>query len=341
MKIIVAEDDAITRLRIVKFLEKWGHSVVGAADGAEALSAHFSDPADIVLTDWMMPEMDGPELVRKLRFAAKPFVYIIILTAKSEKRDLVAGLFEIGADDFMVKPLDPDELRARLHVGERMVRLERELREYGEGLERIVRRQTRTIWQTQRETIERLLNALESRDGETGSHVRRIGLYSELMGRNADWSVSMVDDLRLASPMHDIGKIGIPDRILCKPGPLTTDERTVIKTHTVIGSRILGGSELPMLSMANKIALYHHERWDGRGYPHNLSRNAIPEPARIVSLVDVYDALSNDRVYRKALPEREVLDIMSDGRGTQFDPFFFDMFLDLLPEFRRIMRENP
>ena len=343
MNILIAEDDAITRRRLQHFLEKWDYHVLEAHDGLDALEKFLSDQIDLVITDWMMPEMDGLELVRHIRSRGqdKPFVYTILLTSRGDKDDVVKALAEVGVDDYIVKPFEPDELRARVSVGTRTVRLERTLREYGQGLEKIVRKQTRQIRQTQEETIIRLLTALESRDEETGGHVRRIGLYSAHLAQAAGWSTEKIDDLRLAAPMHDIGKIGVPDAILQKNGKLTEDEFEIIKSHTTIGGQILGDSEFPMLQMAHEIALYHHERWEGGGYPMDLEGNAIPEVARIVALVDVYDALSQDRVYRKASPEKEVLELMQVGRGSHFDPFYYDLFLESIPAFRRIAEQNP
>lgn len=343
MNILIAEDESITLRRLQHFLEKWDHHVIAAQNGLDALEKFLSQDIDLVITDWMMPEMDGMELVRHIRNSGgdKPYVYTILLTARGDKEDVVKGLSEVGVDDYVVKPFEPDELRARVSVGERTVRLERTLREYGAGLEKIVRKQTRLIRQTQEETIIRLLTALESRDEETGGHVRRIGLFSAHLAEAAGWTQEQVEDIRLAAPMHDIGKIGVPDAILLKKGPLTTEEFEVIKSHTVIGGQILGDSEYPMLQMAHEIALYHHERWEGSGYPENLSGEGIPAAARIVALVDVYDALSQDRVYRKASPEQEVLENMKQSRGNHFDPQFYDLFIQSIPDFKRIAAENP
>ena len=343
MNILIAEDDAITLRRLQHFLEKWDHHVTTAANGVEALEKFLDQDVELVITDWMMPEMDGMELVRQIRSGGrdKPYVYTILLTSRGEKEDVVKGLSEVGVDDYVVKPFEPDELRARLSVGERTVRLERTLREYGKGLEKIVRMQTRLIRKTQEETIIRLLTALESRDEETGGHVRRIGLFSAHLAEAAGWTQEEVEDIRLAAPMHDIGKIGVPDAILRKEGPLTTDEFEVIKSHTTIGGQILGDSEFPMLQMAHEIALYHHERFDGGGYPEDRKGEDIPVAARIVALVDVYDALSQDRVYRKACPLEEVLENMRQSSGSHFDPQFFDLFLDSIPDFQRIAAENP
>lgn len=341
MNILVAEDDKLTRTRLVRFLEKWGHDVTAQENGRDALDVFQERAIDLVITDWMMPKMDGPELVRHVRGSPKPFAYIILLTSRGDKTDIVSGLFDIGVDDYVVKPFDPDELRARISVGERTVRLERRLREYGKGLEKVVRKQTEIIRETQEETIVKLLTALESRDHETGGHVRRIALYSELLAEAVGWPAARRDDLRLAAPMHDIGKIGVPDQILLKPAKLTVDEFEVIKSHTTIGGRIFANAAYPMLQMAHDIALFHHERWDGCGYPSGLENGRIPEAARIVALADVYDALSTNRVYRKALHQSEVLELMAEGRANHFDPYLFDRFMERLPDMRSVLRENP
>lgn len=342
MNILISEDDAVT-LKILKhFLEKWGHTVIATQNGSEALEAFQAHEVDIVITDWMMPVMDGLEFIRKLRRHSDdtPFIYIILLTTKSEKGDVIEAL-DTGVDDYMVKPFDQEELHARLNVGQRTVKLERSLREYSEGLEKIVRKQTLIIRKTQEETIIRLLSALESRDEETGGHVTRIGLFSACLAEKAGWDASHVRDLKLAAPMHDIGKIGVPDAILLKKGRLTEPEFEIIKSHTTIGAQILKGSEFPMLQTAHDIALSHHEKWNGSGYPYGLSGQNIPVSGRIVALVDVFDALSRDRVYKKAFPLDEVLSEMAKGRGIHFDPYFYDLFIDSLEEFERISEANP
>ena len=234
--------------------------------------------------------------------------------------------------DYIVKPFDPDVLRARLNVGMRTVRLERRLSGYSHDLKKLVRRQTHVIRHAQEETIIRLLTALESRDEETGGHVHRISLFSVVITTAANWSSNKIDNLRLAAPMHDIGKIGVPGSILLKKGRLTESEFEIIKTHTTVGGQILGDSDIPMLQIAHDIALYHHEKWNGTGYPSGIAGNMIPESARIVAIVDVFDALSHDRIYKKALSEKE--------RGSHFDPYFFDLFINVLPELIDISKKN-
>jgi len=343
LNILIAEDDAITLNRIRHFLEKWGHHVIAAENGREALAKFLSDDVDIILTDWNMPEMDGMELVRQVNKHGhiKPFVYTIFLTSRSYKGDVVAALSEEGVDDYLVKPFDPDELQARIGVGQRTVRLERALKEYSLGLEKIVLKQTRVIRETQEETIYRLLTALETRDEETGGHVRRIALSSAIMTEAMGWEPDKVEDLRLAAPMHDIGKIGVPDAILLKPGKLTAEEFKIMKTHTTIGGQILEGSHFRMLQMAHDIAVSHHEKWNGKGYPNGLAEENIPLVGRILAIVDVYDALSHDRVYHKAESEDKILKMMQESRGSHFDPGLYDLFIELLPKIRMIAAENP
>lgn len=343
MNILIAEDDAITLSQICHFLEKWNHHVITAKDGMEALEKFLSVDVDIVLTDWNMPKMDGLELVRHISKHShdKPYVYVIFLTSRCDKDDVVAALSEEGVDDYLVKPFNPDEMMARIGVGQRTVRLERALKEYGQGLEKIVQKQTRVIRETQEETIYRLLTALETRDEETGGHVRRIALSSAFMAEALGWEADKIEDLRLAAPMHDIGKIGVPDAILQKPGKLTAQEFRIMKTHTTIGGQILAGSHYRMLQIAHDIAVSHHEKWNGNGYPKGLAGENIPLAGRILAVVDVFDALSHDRVYHKTEPEENVLRIMQEGRGSHFDPKLYDLFLELLPKVRVAAAENP
>jgi putative two-component system response regulator len=214
-------------------------------------------------------------------------------------------------------------------------------REYRQHLEQRVQEQTVAIRRAHEETIYRLLTACLWRDEETGMHLRRTGLFSEVLARAAGWSAAEAGDLRLAAPMHDVGKIAIPDAIVRKPGKLFLDEFAVMKQHTIFGAEVLAGSGIPMLEMAREIALNHHERWDGEGYPAGLAGCAIPESARIVSIVDVYDALIHDRVYRPAMPEDQALAIMQQGSGMHFDPLLLSLFVLHLPEIARIAHAVP
>ncbi len=205
-----------------------------------------------------------------------------------------------------------------------------------EQLEIEVSKRTATIRQREAEISGRLIYAAGFRDEETGSHINRIGLYSAAMGRALGWSQFAVEDICTAAPMHDLGKIGIPDNILKKPGKLTDEEFEVMKTHPKIGAEILGDSEIEMIQVASEIAASHHENWDGSGYPAGLKGETIPIAARIVAIVDVYDALVHARVYKPAMPEEEALEIMASLVGNKFDPELFQLFLDNIQEMRDI-----
>ncbi|HVC92588.1 MAG TPA: HD domain-containing phosphohydrolase [Pirellulales bacterium] len=191
------------------------------------------------------------------------------------------------------------------------------------------------------ETIHWLVKVSLYRDEETGAHIQRTGWYSELLAATAGWPRELVDQIRLAAPMHDLGKIGIPDAILRKPGKLTREEMAVMQTHTLLGAKMLAGATTPVLCMAREIAMCHHERWDGGGYPAGLAGPEIPETARIVAIVDFFDALSHDRCYRPAFPDADVERMLREGRGTHFDPRLLDIFLSLLPEMRAISLAVP
>lgn len=205
-----------------------------------------------------------------------------------------------------------------------------------EMLEAEVKRRTAAIRQREEEIAIRLLSVASVRDGETGSHVRRIGLYAAAVGEALGWDAARSADIKIAAPMHDIGKIGIPDAILCKPGRLTEEEYRIMQRHTVIGADMLAGSDIPLLNMGREIALCHHEKWNGAGYPAGLSGEAIPITARIVTIVDVYDAMLSRRVYKEPIPESEVLRSMALGVGRDFDPALFELFASILPKIREI-----
>jgi HD-GYP domain-containing protein (c-di-GMP phosphodiesterase class II)/CHASE1-domain containing sensor protein len=231
--------------------------------------------------------------------------------------------------------------RRRERIERLVERRTQRIRSLDEQLRQSQEAKVKAIRLAQEETIHRLVRASLCRDEETGMHIKRTGLLSESLAQAAGWSENDAEIIRLAAPMHDVGKIGIPDAVLRKPGKLMPAEYDIMKTHTLIGAKMLEGSLSSILSMAHDIALCHHERWDGRGYPQGLSGLAIPEAARILSIVDVFDALSHDRVYRAEMPDEEVLQLMSKGVGTQFDPALLAVFFAHYEELRRIAQENP
>ncbi len=328
-KILIVDDmpDNVDLLTVM--LERQGYEIFPAYGGRDALAIARAERPDAILLDVMMPEMSGIEVCRRLKGDEElRRIPIILVTAKDLDEDVVRGL-DAGADDYVIKPVNGKILAARLRSA---IRLK-------QSHDAVVRANA-AIRSAHEETIYRLLSASMWRDEETGMHCRRTGLLGELLARAAGWSTTEAENIRLAAPMHDVGKIGIPDAVLRKPGKLFLDEFEVMKQHTVIGAQILAGSEVPMLQMAQTIALNHHERWDGEGYPAGLAGHAIPESARIVAIVDVYDAMTHDRVYRPAIPEEEALAIMQKSAGRQFDPLLLAIFFSQLAEISSIAREN-
>lgn len=334
MQVLVVDDEPIVRDLLARWLRDEGYRC-GTADGPSAARQYLEQhPTELVTLDITMPGGSGLGLLDEIK-AESPDIAVLMLTAEDNTAKAIRAL-TAGACGYLIKPVEREELLIQVHNGLERRRLVLENRAYTLRLEERVREQTCLIRRAHEETIYRLVKASLCRDEETGAHITRTGWYSELLAGAIGWSKEQVELIRLAAPMHDIGKIGIPDAVLRKPGKLSSDEYAVMQTHAQIGANMLAGSHSPVLRMAQAIALCHHEHWDGRGYPSGLLREAIPEAARIVALVDVYDALTHDRVYRPALCEADVLSIMRDGRGQQFDPAIFDAFMTLLPEMRAI-----
>ena len=334
MNILVAEDQEVAREILCHHLRNWGHTVTETSNGQEALEKILQshDSIDVLITDWNMPIMDGIELSQKVReiSLSSHYIYIILLTAKGDFSDIVEGFTKGEVDDYIPKPFEETELQLRLQVGNRLISSERKLRVYNENLQQLVREQTKEIRETQQEIISRLFSALESRDQETAEHVQRIGVMSADMCAILGWNQNMIDVMQAAAPLHDIGKIGISDNILLKPGPLTKEEITIMQQHVTIGSKILSGSNNPVIKMAEVIAHYHHENWDGSGYLSGLKGDEIPLEALVVAITDFYDALRSDRVYRKGMPKDEVINLIKSNRGTKFSPKITDIFLEYI-----------
>ena len=281
---------------------------------------------DLLILDLMMPVMDGFDVLENLKHGRESNYFpIIVLSALTDKQSIVKAL-SMGADDYVTKPFFVEELKAR--VGNMLKLKERDeyLNTSLDVMESNLIEKLQIIEQTQVEVIIRLGKAAEFRDDETGKHIERIAAYvnliTEELGINREQRIMM----QYAAPMHDVGKIGIPDGVLMKAGKLTADEFKIIKLHTVIGSRILSGTTLPLLELAKEIALSHHERWDGYGYPLGLKGSDIPISGRIVAITDVFDAITSKRVYKKAWPIEQALEYLMDMRGKQFDPDIVDAF---------------
>jgi HD-GYP domain-containing protein (c-di-GMP phosphodiesterase class II)/CHASE1-domain containing sensor protein len=276
-----------------------------------------------------------------LDVAGHPWKIVCLPTPEFAAARRTWGPWSVLAAGLALSAMLAARMRLSIDRREYVERSLAEKRRYALELEEKVREQTADVRRAQEEVIYRLVSASQWRDEETGMHVRRTGLLSEVLAKAAGWSAAEAEVIRQAAPMHDVGKIGIPDAILRKPDRLTPEEFEVMKTHTLIGAEMLAGSDVPMLQTAREIALNHHERWDGQGYPRGISGHDVPESARILAIVDVYDALTHDRVYRPAMPEDEVLEIMRQGAGAHFDPLLLAHFFMHLPEIRRIAEQHP
>jgi putative two-component system response regulator len=334
VNILVVDDEPAIHKLVSQLLNKRGYRCATCDNAAQAIEKIAGGGFSLVISDYNMPGMTGIELLAQVK-KTNPDVAFIMLTGVDDHRTAVHAL-ELGAFGYIIKPFQTNELFINVANSLRRRELEQERDQYEWRLERQVRERTAEIRATQEEVIMRLVTASGYRDEETGEHIRRMGEYAAILARAAGWDEKAVEEIRLAASMHDVGKIGVPDAILRKPGKLSDEEFERIKEHTRIGARILEGSPIGLLNLAHDIALHHHEKWAGGGYPIGLRGDAIPLCARIVAVCDVYDALVNDRVYRPAMPEDQALAIMMQGRGSHFDPVILDLFLERLPQFRDI-----
>ena len=338
---ILAVDDDNFNLQIIKaMLEEVAATIFTATNGKEALEIMESIPGiDIVLLDLQMPVMDGFETLQRIKLSTTLMkIPVIVVTADQQEVTKVLGL---GANDFLAKPFNPDELRLRVmnHVQSKKYQdiannmvmvLDQEVAKKTAALQEALELSKEAEY----EICLRLGRASEFRDMETGMHTRRISEISKALALHAGLSEEEAEVLRLASPLHDVGKIGIPDRILLKPGRLDDSEMQIMKLHTTIGGRILSeGDRFSSLSAGQIVALQHHEKWDGSGYPHGLKGEEIHVFARIVMVADIFDALASDRPYKKAFPIEKILEIMEEGRGQFFDPRLLQLFMDNLQQF--------
>ncbi|MBF0129133.1 MAG: two-component system response regulator [Alphaproteobacteria bacterium] len=342
---ILVVDDSPDNIGIL--LETLGDefAVVAALGGEQALVLAAATPQpDLVLLDVMMPKMDGYEVCLRLKADPRTWsIPVLFVTALTEIEDEQRGL-AMGGADYITKPFRPELVRAR-------VRSQIEVKQYRDHLERLVEERTRELALTQDATIFTVANLAETRDPETGAHIMRTQHYVRALARHLSTSPKYADDLKpleidmlfKSAPLHDIGKIGIADHILLKPGKLTPEEFEEMKEHAFLGWRalnravqILGSNSF--LRYASEIALTHHEKWDGSGYPNGLSFEDIPLSGRLMALADVYDALTSARPYKKPFPHAEAAALISDGRGSHFDPDMVDAFVALDSEFQHISK---
>ncbi|QAU33331.1 two-component system response regulator [Janthinobacterium sp. 17J80-10] len=348
---VLVVDDSPDNLTLIASLLKDIYQVKVANSGEKALRiAGGGNPPDLVLLDIMMPGMDGHEVCRRLKQdTATTHIPVIFLTARSDVTDEEAGL-ALGAVDYITKPISPAILLARVHAHLQLKASADFLRDQNAFLEREVARRTRDLQAIQDVTIHAMASLAETRDNETGNHIRRTQHYVRVLAEAlcghprfaAQLDARRIDMMCKSAPLHDIGKVGIPDHILLKPGRLTADEFEIMKTHTTLGRDAIEHAEeqlgmpLEFLACAKEIAYSHQEKWDGSGYPQGLAGDAIPLSARLMALADVYDALISRRVYKEPYPHEEAMRIIAEGRGTHFDPDLVDAFLVIHEQFRDI-----
>ena len=329
---ILVIDDQKTNVDILqRILQVGGYQrVESVTDPYQAVARFNALQPDLVLLDLQMPGMDGYAVLEQLR-GLRPhdtFLPIVILTGDDSLAARERAL-ALGATDFIGKPFHVSEVLLRIKNLLETRFLHLLLHDEKALLERRVEEQSQELMRAQLEVLARLGQAAEFRDDETGQHCQRVGEVAARLGREIGLDEDKIGILRLAAPLHDIGKIGIPDRILLKPGSLTTEEFAVMKTHTTIGASLLAGGAAALTQTAQAIALSHHERWDGHGYPHGRAGSEIPLAARLVSLADVYDALTHDRPYRSAWPLDRVLETLKLERERRFEPEIVDAFFRL------------
>jgi putative two-component system response regulator len=348
--VLVVDDEPQVQQLIARILERHGFrcELASSADEARKLLESRVEGFQLMLCDVNMPGESGLELL-STTLASHPEVAALMVTGADDPK-MAENAIELGAFGYLTKPFRPNELMINIVNALHRHRLELENRAHREMLENAVEVRTSALSEAvlhlqrseqelrthQEETVRRLSSMAELRDLETGRHLKRMSSYCELLAERFGFDRERVELMRIASPMHDVGKIGIPDNILLKPSTLTSEEREVMQQHTVIGYRILSGSEAELLTLAALLAWTHHERFDGSGYPRQLAGEEIPIEGRIAAVADVFDALTSDRIYRPAFNVEEAVTMMREQRGAHFDPEVLDRFLGAMEKVEEI-----
>jgi putative two-component system response regulator len=330
-RIFILDDEPVNVILLERTLTESGFSnVETATDPREALKICTANPPDLLILDLMMPHINGFALLHSLRetWGGNNRIPVLVLTADASRETCHRAL-TFGANDFLNKPIDRMEVLLRVQNLIETRLLYKELKKANRNLEERVEKRTKDLETAQIEALERLAKAAEFRDDDTGEHTYRVGELAAKLATHIGLPPETVHLIQRAAPLHDVGKIAIPDAILLKPAKLTEEEFNLMKTHAEIGAKLLSSSQSPLMQCAERIALTHHERYNGTGYPNNLKGEDIPIEGRILAIVDVYDALTNERPYKKAWPHELALAEIERGAGTHFDPALVDGFLSL------------
>ena len=323
---VLLVDDNPTNITALVGALRSNYRLIVASNGPDALQAAMEKRPELILLDVMMPGMDGYEVCKRLKSQAETAnIPIIFVTAMGEEKDETRGLL-LGAADYIVKPVNPLLVKARVQTHIALSMAQRELEGHRDELEEKVLARTKELMETQIELIDRLVQAAEYHDYQTGRHSTRMSSYCVIIGRAHGMNEHELTLLFHASAMHDIGKLGVNDTILHKKGTLTPDEFGEMKRHTIVGAELLYGSNNELMNMAHLIALTHHEKWDGTGFPLGLRGEAIPFVGRIAALCDVFDALSSTRSYKDAWPLVEARKVIVEQKGIHFDPYIVELF---------------
>ena len=339
-KILVVDDEPANLRLVEKILQNAGYQYIElVSDSRKVVEKYLQQGSDLILLDLNMPCMDGYEVMQELQALKQEVLPPIMVLTAQQAREFRIRALDLGARDFICKPFDQIELLARVRNLLEAHRFQQSLHARKGELERLVQERTRELHDTRLQIVRKLGRAAEFRDNETGNHIIRMSKIAVLLAEAAGMNEYECDLLLNAAPMHDIGKIGIPDKILLKNGKFEPEEWEIMKTHTLIGADILAGDSSEVLKMAQSIALTHHEKWDGTGYPVGLAGEDIPLVGRITAIADVFDALTSERPYKHAWSLPQAIEYIRVNAGTHFDPVLAAQFLDLMPQIQQIINE--